>query len=110
VPIVDFFLSREFQNSAYAELIKSRPGGVVNGDEIYADAELAINALATVLGEGQWFFGAQEPGIFDVSVFAYTHLILALPWGSRESVLARSVQKHRNLVAHQKRIQGKCGW
>jgi len=110
VPIVDFFLSRELRNSAHAELIKSRPGGVVNGDEIYADAELAIHALATVLGEGRWFFGAQEPGIFDASVFAYTHLILTLPWESRESALARSVQKHHNLVAHQERIQEICGW
>ena len=52
-----------------------------------------------------WFFGARDPGLFDASVFAYTHLILTLKWHSEENALWRAVMGHNNLLAHEKRIR-----
>jgi metaxin len=110
VPAVNLLLSSELQKSAAAELRKCRPGGVVNRDDIYADADAAFSALSTVLGGDEWFFGAEEPGLFDATVFGYTHLILTLEWHEKETAIARSVRKHKNLVAHERRAREFCGW
>ncbi|KAF8251085.1 hypothetical protein K440DRAFT_579538 [Wilcoxina mikolae CBS 423.85] len=110
VPAVNLLLSSELQKSAAAELRKCRPGGVVNGDDIYADADAAFSALSTVLGDDEWFFGAEEPGLFDATVFGYTHLILTLGWHEKEAAVARGVRRHKNLVAHERRVREFCGW
>jgi len=79
---------------------------VINGDDLYTQAEEAFAALETVLGNDEWFFGAAKPGLFDASVFAYTHLLLDEELGRgwvdirlRDAVLAR-----QNLVRHRERI------
>lgn len=96
------------QAAATQELLKARPGGIINPDDIYADAEFAISALSVVLGEDKWFFGAEEPGYFDAAVFGYTHLVLATEWDEGEAGLARAVRGYENLVAHEERIRRMC--
>ena len=66
---------------------------------MFAGAEAAFEALETLLGEGEWFFGARGPGMLDAAVFAYTHLILDLHVGL-EGVLER----FDGLVRHRGRI------
>jgi metaxin len=58
------------------------------------------------LGDDQWFFGAEQPGLFDASVFAYTHLLLdenlGKGWvdtGLRDALMART-----HLITHRNRI------
>lgn len=96
------------QAAATKELLKARPGGIINPDDIYADAESAVSALSAVLGEDEWFFGAEEPGYFDAAVFGYTHLVLATEWDEGEAGLMRAVKGHANLVAHEERICRTC--
>lgn len=106
IPLVNYVLAREYRTAALEELCKFRPGGVIKADDIYADADAAFAALATLLIEqdGEWFFGSQEPGLFDAAVFAYTHLILTLPWDEKGKKLVGLVRKHEVLVEHEQRV------
>jgi len=68
------------------------------------DAGEAFDALAELLGEARWFFGAERPGLFDASVFAYTHLIVGTVMRWRMNGLGEMLGRHPNLVLHQERI------
>ncbi|KAL7276014.1 hypothetical protein RUND412_001009 [Rhizina undulata] len=107
VPLVSSLLSHQTQSAARDDLKKYRPGGMIGADDIYADAASAFDALATILGDGDWFFDGEEPGLFDAAVFGYTHLILTLSWDETEAELKRAVMKHGNLIAHEERIRRK---
>jgi metaxin len=108
--IVQTFLSHSLRSSALQELHKSRPGGIVPED-IYADAAAAWEALSAALGPHEWFLGRNEPGWLDASVFAYTHLVAtALRWCEGENQLARSLLRYGNLLRHEERVRGRCGW
>jgi metaxin len=61
-----------------------------------------------MLGDDLWLFGAEEPGVIDAALFAYTHLILTLKWDKREANLARAVRRWDNLVSHENRIRQMC--
>lgn len=64
-----------------------------------------MSALSTMLGDDEWFFSGEEPGMFDAALFGYTHLILTLGWDEKEAGLARAVRKYENLVEHEGRIR-----
>ena len=110
VPIVNAILQSELRAAAEKELQKTRPGGIVDAEEIMADAEAALAALSEALGTDRWFFGGEEPGVVDANVFGYTHLILTLAWNEPDATLKRSVQKFANLAAHEDRMRRVCGW
>lgn len=93
------------QAAAKEELLQGRPGGVIVADDIYADAEEAVLALSTALGQDEWFFGGVDPGLFDAALFGYLHLILTLGWDEKEAGLLRAVRKYPNLVVHEGRIR-----
>ena len=98
---VRFALSHSLQAAALAELLATSSS--VSPQALYADADGALAALSTLLGEDEWFFGADEPGLFDASVFAYTYLIMdGLEWRDRE--LAEKLSRYGDLVGHKDRI------
>lgn len=86
------------------------------------DADDAFAALSALLGDDLWFFSASNvesgndastdgPGLFDASVFAYTHLILdsdrtahALLMDWKENPLKELLLKYSNLVSHRDRV------
>ncbi|TGZ85522.1 hypothetical protein EX30DRAFT_346051 [Ascodesmis nigricans] len=106
IPLVNKLLAWEYRNSAFKELCKTRPGAVLSSIDIYADADSAFSSLATLLADqgGDWFFGAAEPGLFDATVYSYTHLILTLPWDRRAATLQHTLRKYDILVAHERRL------
>ena len=110
VPIVHYLQKRELRKAAEDEMVKYRPGGILDGDDIYADAEAALEALSIKLGSDEWFFDAQEAGLMDAAVFGYTHLILTLPWNDGESRLKTAVARWENLANHEERVRAQCGW
>ncbi|WP_168210871.1 glutathione S-transferase family protein [Persicimonas caeni] len=58
-----------------------------------------VGAVASVLGDNDWFFG--EPSTTDAMVHSFFSGILAAPIDDR---LKEAVQSHDNLVAHSQRI------
>lgn len=92
----------QLQHAARDELLKQ--SDFINVSDLEADAGDAFQALSTLLGENEFFFERDRPGLFDASVFAYTHLILdeGLKWKSNP--LGHLLSKHKNLVQHRQRL------
>jgi metaxin len=82
----------------------------MDSEAIYVAAREGFEALSTLLGKDNYFFGGETPSLLDASVFAYTHLLLDEDLGNgwQETRLCRVVQDHPNLVRHRKRIYK--GW
>jgi metaxin len=95
-------LSHSLRSAATAELLKfSR---LIDPQAIYSEASKAFEALSTLLGENEWFFNQEGPGLFDASVFAYTHLLLDNQIGWKNNELGEALSKRGNLVRHRERI------
>jgi metaxin len=79
---------------------------VIDPDALYKEAEEALSALESVLGGNKWFFEAKLPGLFDASVFAYTHLLMdeTLGNGWVDMRLCSLVKQRKSLVAHRNRV------
>ncbi|KAJ6257961.1 Metaxin-3 [Drechslerella dactyloides] len=101
-------LAAQMRRAALASIRSSSSTSTITGRTLYARAEGAWEALSTLLGTDRWFFGAQDAGLFDASVFAYVHLILA---GEKESgsgaELASGLRRHANLIQHEARIRSR---
>ncbi|KAI5202715.1 hypothetical protein E4T38_05498 [Aureobasidium subglaciale] len=95
-------ISHQLRNAANQELLKITP--VVKAEDILKEAVDAFSALSTLLGGDTWFFGQEKPGLFDASVFAYTHLLLHEEMGWRNNPLAEQLATFQNLVMHRERI------
>ncbi|KAF2733599.1 hypothetical protein EJ04DRAFT_513098 [Polyplosphaeria fusca] len=97
-------IARDLRTAAEKELLKF--SAVIDSDVLYSDAEEAFAALEMLLGDKQWFWGAERPGLFDASVFAYTHLLMDdnLGNGWVETRLRDAVKQRKALVAHRNRI------
>jgi metaxin len=97
-------ISRELRLAAEAELAKF--SSIISDETLYNQADEAFAALETLLGKDDWFFGAQRAGLFDASVFAYTHLLLddTLGKGWVDTRLRDALMTRRRLVMHRERI------
>lgn len=101
-------------------------------EEVFGEAEEALDALGVLLGEARWFGNGREaasreqrrPGWMDASVFAYIHVVVSLfgdnalktnvegefegDSAGRVGALAERLYamavKHDNLMAHRRRI------
>ncbi|KAA8651797.1 hypothetical protein EYZ11_003983 [Aspergillus tanneri] len=101
-PLVRVALSNQLQQAARDELLKSSQ--YIDVGALEAEAADAFEALSTLLGDQLHFFGRSQPGLFDASVFAYTHLILDKEMGWKRNRLQQLLQQHENLVQHRERL------
>jgi metaxin len=103
-PFVRLTLAHELRRAAEKELLKHC--AVINADVLYKEADEAFAALEMLLGDDTWFFGNERPGLFDASVFAYTHLLLdeGLGRGWVDMGLRDRVVGRRGLLRHRERI------
>ena len=92
----------QLQQAARDELLKT--SRYIDAADLEGDAANAFEALSALLGEDEHFFGRPNPGLFDASVFAYTHLILNEELGWKQNRLAQLLRKHNNLVQHRERL------
>ena len=95
-------MARQLQQAARDELLKS--SDFIDVDELEIEASRAFEALSTLLGDDEHFFGRKAPGLFDASVFAYTYLLLDDSLGWKQNPLAVHLKAYDNLVKHQKRL------
>ncbi|KAK5131054.1 hypothetical protein LTR08_001339 [Meristemomyces frigidus] len=103
---IQLTIAHQLRAAAESEFVKSCSTNTLVEDDIMRDAESALEALATLLGEDDWFFGQGKPGLFDASVFAYTQLVLdeGMQWS--ENKLGELVRSHGSLVQHRERVGG----
>jgi metaxin len=103
--LVQITLAYQLRQAAREELLKY--SAYLDEDDLYAEAAKAFQALSTVLGEDENFFGSAQPGLFDASVFAYTHQLLDKNLGWQNKKMTDALKKNPNLVRHSKRILDK---
>ncbi|ETN43907.1 uncharacterized protein HMPREF1541_11038 [Cyphellophora europaea CBS 101466] len=101
--LVQLAMASQLQSAARDELLKSYI--LIDADELYDRAAKAFSALSTLLGGDDNFFGASQPGLFDASVFAYTHLLLDDSMNWQTSTMIDLLKIHPNLVSHQQRLR-----
>ncbi|KAL8770630.1 MAG: hypothetical protein Q9209_003698 [Squamulea sp. 1 TL-2023] len=105
-------LTRNLKTAALEELTKAATSPVIDVDALYRESDNAFSALSELLGDDDWFFGENEPGLFDAGLFAYTHLLCekGMGWKEEEERLGKGLRegKWKNLVAHERRIFKKC--
>lgn len=85
-----------------AELLKVSP--VVDVEALFREAEKAFEALSELLGDKNYFFSQDTPGLFDASVFAYTHSLLDEGMGWLDTRLQKTLRRYGNLVEHRERL------
>ena len=95
-------LAYQLQQAAREELVKYSI--YIDEDDLYAEAKNAFHALSALLGQDENYFGQAQPGLFDASVFAYTHLLLDNNLGWRNKRMSDALRKNQNLVQHRNRI------
>ncbi|KAM5468458.1 hypothetical protein MferCBS49748_003505 [Microsporum ferrugineum] len=101
-PAVRMALAYQLREAARSQLQRASP--YIDADDLLAEAKSAFCALSVVLGSDDFFFGRAKPGLFDASVFAYTHLILDQTLGWQRNPLATYLSRHENLVQHRQRL------
>ena len=95
-------LAVQLQQAARNELLKYST--YIDASDLEAEAQNAFEALSTLLGDADYFFDRDSPGLFDASVFAYTHLILDEKMGWKYNRLGQLLSKHKRLVYHRQRL------
>ena len=95
-------VSYQLRQAATTELLKHSP--VIDVKSLFRDTEKAWEALSELLGDDDYFFAEEDPGLFDAGVFAYTHLLLSesLEWKDRR--LSNGLSNYNNLVEHSHRV------
>lgn len=100
--LVQTALGIQLQQAARDELLKTSK--FIDVADLEADAGNAFEALSSLLGNDDYFFGRENPGLFDASVFAYTHLILDESMGWKQNRLSQLLREHQNLVQHREKL------
>ncbi|KAI9367809.1 hypothetical protein BJX61DRAFT_268085 [Aspergillus egyptiacus] len=95
-------IASQLQQAARDELLKISP--YIDASALEAEAAEAFEALSALLGNKLHFFDRPHPGLFDASVFAYTHLILDQKMGWKYNRLEQLLRQHENLVKHRERL------
>ena len=110
-PLVNVVTATQLRRAAEEEIRKSNALGVgISEAEIMLEGRDSLRALESVLGEGKWFFGAEEPGLFDAAVFAYTWLILDGDLGWAWNALGEELRSCDGLVRHRESMAKRCAW
>lgn len=99
---VQLSLASQLRIAARDELLKTH--ALIDGQELYHEAEKAFRSLSTLLGGDRFFFGQSTPGLFDASLFAYTQVILDDQLDFKTKTLKLLLQQHENLVHHRARL------
>ncbi len=100
--LVHLSLSHNLREAAEAELLKQ--SAIIDVAALYRECDNALSALSELLEDDQYFFSAERPGLFDASVFAYTHLLLDEGIGWQERRMVDMLKGYENLVRHRRRI------
>ncbi len=97
-------IAYQLHRAAQHELTKSSASDTIHEKDVMQEAASSFEALASLLGDDEWFFGQHTPGLFDASVFAYTHLILDAKMRWQDNKLEGMLMEHGNLVQHRYRM------
>ncbi|KAI8633856.1 putative mitochondrial outer membrane protein [Xylariaceae sp. FL1651] len=98
----------QLRRAAESEILRSTNRYAIDPADLYKGVKEAFSALDAILGDKLWFFDSEGPGLFDATLFSYTHLILhdGLAWKNRR--LTEILKEYPRLVDHRNRIFQWC--
>lgn len=107
-PLLRLPTHQTLTQASTAEILKTTNTTLISPSQLHAELHSALEALSTLLGDDEWFFGEASPGSFDAEVFAYTWLMgdESLGWG--DDALGRALSEFENLQRHRIRVYEKC--
>ncbi|KAI9891560.1 MAG: hypothetical protein M1814_002683 [Vezdaea aestivalis] len=103
---------RQLRQAALAEVNNSitawyRPAPI-DVEELLSACRDAFQSLSSLLGDHEWFFGEERPGLFDATVFSYTQSLLDENLGGfhgwKDHRLCALLEEFTNLVKHRNNI------
>ena len=101
--VVRMAIATQLQQAARNALLKSC--SYIDVSELEAEADMAFQALSTLLGDAEYFFDrTNNPGLLDASVFSYTYPILDEKMGWKQDGLGRILKRYDNRVKHRERL------
>ncbi|GAB7350407.1 hypothetical protein MBLNU459_g1023t1 [Dothideomycetes sp. NU459] len=100
--LVNLATARQLRAAAHDELATTTRHQ--SAAQLLEQARAAFAALSQLLAGDEWFSAGDRPGLFDASVFAYTHLLLDERMGWQRNELAESLRTYPNLVGHRDRV------
>ncbi|KAI8925691.1 hypothetical protein BC831DRAFT_459794 [Entophlyctis helioformis] len=99
---LNYLLPRIERSRRVAAMLSKKP--VLKTEEIYAEANQALQDLSVVLAGQLYLFGA-APTIADASLFAHLHTVLSmLKHSPAESQLRNTVLNNDNLIKYSRRV------
>lgn len=98
-------ISYQLREAAQTAIVKTTASPTIVESDIVRAVDEALRALSALLGENEYFFGQEKPGLFDASVFAYTQLLLDDQMAWEENQLGDALKEHANLVQHCYRVR-----
>jgi len=98
-------LSHQLRTAASEEILKTNT--FIDREGIYLAVDRAFRSLSTLLGEDDYFFGKNKPGLFDASFFAYGHLLLSEKMRWQSTRLSENLKQYDNLAQFCERIATK---
>ncbi|KAH8169170.1 outer mitochondrial membrane transport complex protein [Sarocladium implicatum] len=106
-------LLHTLRSAATTEILQTTRRPSLDIQLLHDDALVALASLDAILaagGDGPWFFGAEEPSLFDAEVFAYTWPLLDEDgaMAKLQSGLRDGLKGMENLVRHRARLYERC--
>lgn len=107
-PLLRLPTHQTLTQASTAEILKTTNSNLISPSQLHAELRSALEALSTLLGDDDWFFGGASPGPFDAEVFAYTWLMgdKGLGWG--DDALESALSESDNLERHRVRLYEVC--
>lgn len=98
-------VAHQLRDAAQSEISKAFSSDFILETQVVRAFTEAIDALSTLLGDEEWFFGQPSASLFDAGVFSYTHLLLDDTLGWRENALGEQLKRRQNLVQHREKLR-----
>jgi len=100
-PVIGGIIIKFIRNNV-KKVLYGQGAGRHSKDEIYAAANQDLDALSTLLGNDQWFFGADKPTLLDLACHAYLINIIRPPI---ENMIKQHALTLHKLCDHAERLQ-----
>jgi len=109
-PILRASTTHTLRAAAVSEILKTTRRPHIDPKQLFANARAAFKALSRLLGDDDWFFGSETPGLFDAEVFAYTQPIIDLAWLWKDQRLTECMNciLEENIFRHRFRLYEWC--
>ncbi|MBX2833644.1 MAG: glutathione S-transferase family protein, partial [Micavibrio sp.] len=100
-PIIGDFIVKKIRKDVMQKTYDQGTGRH-SKEDVYAMGNRDLDALSALLGKDEWFFGAKQPSLLDISAHAFVINIIAAPI---DNAMKAHCEKLKNLCDHAQRFE-----